>query len=211
MTLSHTQVLLCSPATPLISPRLFILSILVHLPSVTVPVRSLSDWLGRHVHPLQRPKQHRSSAGAWQTVGSSDEERDWVARWRGEKVRCKEDAGRTVMEKRMRESGKCAFAVFWKIMSLSRSNSTTNHRKINGGMQLKIWLDRIQPTFSTVERNRNTNKKEFLTLFSNVFPHLVTTESACNVIFNINAPDSTTPTITDTHNTPKQPEEIFIA
>lgn len=46
MTLAHTQVLLCTPATPFISPHLFILSTLVQFPSVTISVRSLPDWLG---------------------------------------------------------------------------------------------------------------------------------------------------------------------
>lgn len=118
MTLSHTQVLLCTPATPLISPRLFFLSILVQFPSVTISVRSLSDWLGdvfihfRGLNSIAIQQEHDKLS---------------ALQMKGERLNGKAKGLKSQMQRRSREDDneeedariwQMCFAVFWK-MSLS--------------------------------------------------------------------------------------------
>lgn len=133
MTLSHTQVLLCAPATPLISPRLFILSILVQFPSVTISVRSLSDWLGDMLIHFRGLNSVAFEQGGWQTVGSSDE--GWKIEWQGERV--KESDAKKKQGGRWWRRGYgsltnvlcCLLKNHELVLQRGCSNSDTRHRK----------------------------------------------------------------------------------
>lgn len=132
-----------SPLHPSYSSHLsspFFLSILVQFPSVTISVRSLSDWLGdmfihfRGLNSIAIQQEHDKLS---------------ALQMKGERLNGKAKGLKSQMQRRSREDDneeedarvwQMCFAAFWKIMSLScREAAATAPQTIGKKMQACSW------------------------------------------------------------------------